>query len=352
MKNMRVRVEVEPLSDARVAKVRQQVFARIEAESRARPTLLLERGRRGPSAVALLSFAAAAVVAALVTRAWIGRAMPDNLRLATTESASQFTIGESALDVAPRSALLVRGDDPHGIDVVLDRGAVTCEVAPRRGRPPFVVDAGEVRVRVVGTRFTVVREGDGAKVSVDHGVVEVTSRGATVVLHDGERWPREVESAGAAPSAASVSAVPSVPPTPVVSAPAVLGGHAPHSHGWRHAPPSARDPKPAPEAVDPSPSPPSAVVVAPPPPAAPAPRDVFESAARLEATNPDRAAELYRQLAGGGSSWAPNALYAVARLDADRGNRAEAKVLLRDYLARYPRGQNAQDARDLLGRMP
>jgi hypothetical protein len=85
--------------------------------------------------------------------------------------------------------------------------------------------------------------------------------------------------------------------------------------------------------------------------AAPSPRDQFEAAARLEASQPARAIELYRQVAASGSAWAPNALYALARLDADRGDAAEARRLLQEYLLRYPRGANAQDARELLDRL-
>ncbi|HEY2516678.1 MAG TPA: FecR domain-containing protein, partial [Polyangiaceae bacterium] len=188
----RLPVEVEPLAEARVAKLRQQVLATIEAESRRQTTWVGDagagRGRRG-YVVALVAAAMVAAVAAFFGRAWLERPQSAEARLVTTESASQFTIGESSLDVAPRSTVLVHGDDAHGIDVVLDRGAVTCEVAPRRGRPAFVVDAGEVRVRVVGTRFTVERDGGGALVRVDHGVVEVSSRGAVTTLHDGDRWP-------------------------------------------------------------------------------------------------------------------------------------------------------------------
>jgi hypothetical protein len=45
-----------------------------------------------------------------------------------------------------------------------------------------------------------------------------------------------------------------------------------------------------------------------------------------------------------------NALFAQARLELERGNRAEGQRLLADYLARYPHGPNARDARRLLSR--
>jgi hypothetical protein len=84
---------------------------------------------------------------------------------------------------------------------------------------------------------------------------------------------------------------------------------------------------------------------------APSPQELFESAARIERTRPDEAAALYRQLVAGGSGWAGSALFALGRLEADRGHRAEAAPLLEEYLTRYPRGINVDDARVLLNEM-
>ena len=43
--------------------------------------------------------------------------------------------------------------------------------------------------------------------------------------------------------------------------------------------------------------------------------------------------------------------FALGRLEADRGRQGEATRWLEQYLARYPRGINADDARALLRRM-
>jgi hypothetical protein len=85
--------------------------------------------------------------------------------------------------------------------------------------------------------------------------------------------------------------------------------------------------------------------------AAPSASDLFDTAARIERAQPDQAAAIYRRLASGDTPWAPNALFALARLEADRGHRADAVRLLQAYLARYPRGMNTEDARDLLRRL-
>jgi hypothetical protein len=106
-------------------------------------------------------------------------------------------------------------------------------------------------------------------------------------------------------------------------------------------------------AVASNPPAPSAAVTTSTPPivAGPSPQKAFESASRIERARPDEAAAAYRQLAAGGTEWAPNALFALARLEAEHGRKAEAVRLLNEYLTRYPRGVNAEDARSLLLRM-
>ena len=64
-----------------------------------------------------------------------------------------------------------------------------------------------------------------------------------------------------------------------------------------------------------------------------------------------RASELYGTLESGAGSWAQNAIYARGRLEASRGNRAEARLLLEQYLERFPNGTNAEDARAVLRRL-
>ena len=78
---------------------------------------------------------------------------------------------------------------------------------------------------------------------------------------------------------------------------------------------------------------------------------MFEQAAALERRDPARAAKLYAELESSGDSWAQNALYARGRLEASRGNLAEARRLLERYLERFPRGNNADDSRAVLKRL-
>jgi hypothetical protein len=366
MSDLRLPVEVDPWSDGRWSRVERELFDKIEGSDA--EAAALERPRAVRRRVALAgAFAAVAVAAAVVLLlppAGILRSS-ERMRVVTTDSASEVTVGESSLFVAPRSLVMVSGDDEHGVDVVLDRGSVTCEVAPRRGRPAFVVDAGDVRVRVVGTRFTVAREGADASVVVDHGVVEVSASGKVIVMHDGERWRQP-----SGPGGPESGIVPVSPPAAAASASAVpLQREVPQG--------ASQAPGPPPRASLATPSRArAAALVAPPaasteetsrdrhPPAdetfsaSEAPtvpptsaQAAYEAAARIEKMRPDDAASLYRQVIVGDTAWTPSAMFALGRLEAERGQRQEATGLLREYLARYPHGINADDARALLQRM-
>src|SRR5581483_4214061 len=77
----------------------------------------------------------------------------------------------------------------------------------------------------------------------------------------------------------------------------------------------------------------------------------YGEAQRLEATRPDDALVIYRELAGGTGPWAMNALFAAGRLEAERGHRESARRLLREYEARFPTGPNIDDAQRLIVEM-
>jgi transmembrane sensor len=198
----------------------------------------------------------------------------------------------------------VTGSDAVGWLVRLDRGEVAFEVAPRRGRPAFVVQAGETQVTVVGTRFTVVRDGSAARVSVLEGHVQVDSTGSHVMLAPGDSWP----------PATTLDELPELDDTP--SEPPVK------RHGTKRRAPARS-----------------------------AAGERFEKAARLEATDPEAALGIYRKLVRGRGRWAANALYAEARLELERGRRERSRELLQRYLVRYPAGANGSDVRTLLERL-
>jgi hypothetical protein len=219
---------------------------------------------------------------------------PEDQPVITTGSeSSTFALGSSELIVAPRSRVQYRGSDADGWVVVVETGRVACEVAPRRGRPDFVVHAGTVEVRVVGTRFDVAYHEGQASVSVDEGKVLVFDSGQQTVLLSGQTWPtRDSSDASSDEQSNDVAR--------------------------RRASSTAA-------------------------------REDYELAARLESSEPARALSIYRTLSNSRGPWAANALYAQARLLKEGGRDGEAKKLLSRYLKLYPRGANAADARRLLG---
>jgi TolA-binding protein len=212
--------------------------------------------------------------------------------------------------------------------VILERGAARFSVPPRETRPAFVVQAGDVRVEVVGTRFLVERVGGSARVQGYEGKVRVIARGQNTLVQRGESWPPSAAitlptaAPGSPASAASQGAplAPSEATQPAAAEPAAsarTSGHHRKSRGRSAAADLG---------------------------------ERFERAALLEASAPDEALRVYRSLAAQGGRWGANALYAMARLETERGRRASAERLSRAYLTRYPNGPNASDARALIER--
>jgi hypothetical protein len=420
-------LEVEPLSDVAWQRVERRLFAggAIPADAETpRPAPARPGHRRLAVGLAAVGLAAAALALLLWPRA------PDRVapsRIVTADSPSSVSVGDVALEVAARSALLV--DDRDGaVLVVLERGELTCRVAPRAGRGPVVVQVGDARIEVVGTAFAAARVGDSARVVVHEGVVEVVQAGRRVRVAAGQTWsgageagqprthepkpeprpdasgaglsaPRApgsgqpgqadepVRAADPEPAAAAESAQPGPEldpdgdrdraPTRQKSRrgdrrrgdqPALPRPAPSRSAPSRPAPSRSAPSRPAPSRSAPSrpapPRPESSRPAAPPPSSAPsaspsspsASRGAsdqarYESAARLEASDPRAALAIYDSLARGGGPWAANALFAQARLELELGHRDRARRLLRSYLSRHPRGANAEDARQLLDQL-
>jgi hypothetical protein len=245
-------------------------------------------------------------------------------RIVTTDAPTETTLGEAVITLAAHSDVNVAGSDAEGWLVRLDAGQVDCKVAPRNGRPPFVVQGGDTRVTVVGTRFRVARRGDESRVGVTEGHVQVDSGATHVLLGPGENWPSGDPSDDRAGEPSDRATEPGLAPAlePTLPEPKEK------ATGRRAQPRSSRST--------------SAYVVA------TRAQQRFERAARLEAKDPAAALALYQQLARGKGPWAANALYAQARLELERDRPQLAKPLLSRYLERYPQGLNAADVRKLL----
>lgn len=74
----------------------------------------------------------------------------------------------ATINTASRIAVAMQSEQRH---VALEDGEAWFQVA-HDARRPFVVDAGDVRVRAIGTAFSVRRHADGVDVLVTEGVVE------------------------------------------------------------------------------------------------------------------------------------------------------------------------------------
>jgi transmembrane sensor len=318
-----MRPDAPPLSDLSRQRIRQAVFERLDREAvRLAPAPPVRRNRRVVALVAVSAAVAALIAVAAVNglggeRREVAAPQPSPSRLETGATPSEVTVGDARITAGPHAALTVNEAGSGGVQIFIERGSIEFAVAPRGERPPFVVFAADVRVEVVGTLFTVARDGDDVSVTVAKGVVRVTRAGEPVAhVAAGQSWP---PSAGEPPASEPEL---TFEPEPATAARAKRKKEAP-----------------------------------PPPPdeqrnTAPTPRERYEAAAAAESSRPEAALAGYRALAADGGAWADNALFAQASLELKLGRTAAARRSLTAYLARYPRGANAALARTLLDGLP
>ena len=340
-------LSIEPLTDVRRQRIKRAVFDQLEAVQTHPPRAVTFRpdGRTGHRRRVWLAGAlgAAALILALLllrrdddaatTRPRAAALLPgslDSSRIVTGEDDSTLDIGTAVLTAHAHSALVVSGDESQGLLVVLERGGVTCRVTPRPQGAPFRIRAGEVQVSVTGTEFTVERRGEGARVAVAQGSVEIRAGGQIRRISAGDEWTSVTPEPYSEPSAPPPLA--ELDPTP-----AQASAHPPRKRHTRKPSERASQP-PAAAAPGVSDAPPSA-------------KERFNEAAQMERTAPARSAALYRELVRDGGSWAKPALFALGRLQYERGAHDEARKLLNRYVQRYPSDANAQMARTLLDRL-
>lgn len=299
---------IEPLSDTSWKRIERGLFADLDRA----PAPETERRWRWRPWFGVAAAAVAVAALALIVLQSSDESTPRQIhpRVATGDAPSQLTVGRATLEVAPHSALWVNAGQE--VTVMLEKGEVECTVPPRPNDQPFVVQAGDVRVEVVGTRFSVGYEEGSVSVEVSEGVVQVFHDGEQARVEAGERWPREQEE-----SAEALEDVVSEDPKTVEADDA---GSEPVKTKRRRG---------------------SKLSL----------KDRYNTAASLEASDPEAAIAIYRELARKRGPWAANALYARARLEVERGNVKVARKLLRRYLERYRRGANAADAKALLDQL-
>lgn len=117
-----------------------------------------------------------------------------------TDELAVTLIDGSRVELAAESAVRVGGDQTSAVSLQLSRGQLTCDVVHREGRR-FAVVAGDVEVRVVGTKFSVKTSSGPSprvEVAVVRGVVEIESRrrpGIVARVAAGQSWIQELEGA-------------------------------------------------------------------------------------------------------------------------------------------------------------
>ncbi|MEZ4361445.1 MAG: FecR family protein [Kofleriaceae bacterium] len=368
MKSELQRPEVEELSDLQWARLERALWTRLDAEAAEAPVAVgagLARRRRGIAIAGSLALVAAVLLAVFVSRrpqeARVIAQTP--ARVVTGESATAISFADAAIEVEGQSALSLSGSAEAGATVVLERGGAGFRVAPRA--TAFVVVAGDAIVRVVGTRFTVARDGAEVEVAVREGQVDVSYHGRLHRVVAGSRWESRqaaqteilFEDAGASASSELELELEGDAPTTTVedAGPAAVSSRSRDERRRRAKRVSERTPDES-TAVAEEPE----VIEAPEAPAvsseaaedsARAARE-FSAAARLESAQPQEALHRYLVLAQRGDRWGANALFAAARLAFDLGERERGASLANAYLRRFPRGLNAVDARALLSRGP
>jgi hypothetical protein len=328
-----VRPPVDPMNDVSWARVERGLWARLDGTNTTQ--VAAPRSKRWLW-IALPSVAVAGAIAA--TFAFVVDTpapeapiavtpVPDEspTRVVSGSAPSTVTLGEAHITLEAESAVVVSPRDTT-TTAVLERGTAKFAIAPRAGKQ-FVVVAGDTVVRVVGTVFTVARSEEHAVVEVERGLVDVTFQGTTMKVGAGQTWSSDhPATVGSAKTAADESkTIEAESKTIEVATKHDKAKHVTRTHADGKAPP------PAVALADDD-------------------RSKYERYVALETKDPKTALAGYLEISRGTGAWAPVALYAAGRLAADRGD-ARAKTLLDIYLRRFPRGANADDARQLLDRL-
>jgi hypothetical protein len=323
---MRIRVE-PPTPEMRRERVEKKLFAQlaaVEMAERVDAVLPPPRKNRMPYVMGIAALAAAVLALVMFLRRddSPAREVATPSRVVTPVGGeSRFIVGDAVIDAKSDTSVEVQHGADGAITLVLARGAVDCDVEPRHGRPPFRVIAGDLKVEVVGTRFTVTRT-PALRVDVARGKVKVTTSAGTTLVEAGESWP-------------VVTAEVPHADEPVVDEPA----EAPAVEEAPVAPAPVAAPKPAPVKQK---------------PAAPAPsgeelgQASYKVAQKYETSDPAKAAQLYRAIATDkktNPTLAATALLSLAQVQLDGlKDPAAALATVDEHIKRFPSATNAEEA--------
>ncbi len=175
------------VSEARITRLWGHISLRLE-HKRPRRLVWLGRGAFGLTATAALWFA---FDAARLPAATSVALEPTSFETRTDASNVALSDG-SAIELAPETRLdLVEGKQ-DSVKLLLKHGRVTCDVSKNAERA-FSVVAGDVVVKVIGTKFSVSRNEGLVEVGVQRGVVEVKTptRSEPLRLSAGQSYREE-----------------------------------------------------------------------------------------------------------------------------------------------------------------
>lgn len=358
--SIKEKLPIDPLSSATRLQLRDRVLAQLEVQQRVGMVAPVRPMRSTRVAIGLVLVGAAA---ALVLTVVLGRSSTSpplltassESRFVSGEAPSTIDLGSASVHLAKHSIASVEGNDRTGISVRLERGRVDCKVAPRAGRPPFRVIAAGVRVEVVGTQFAVEESRGAVSVAVSEGIVRVAHQGRELELRAGERWSSHAAAPEASPATTAEETEQATENIEMAELEFARNSH-PRGGGSAKKVPEKTG-HPIDEAGPRDLRTPGADLQPPTDKAVPdevtadrkqGDRELFARATALEASAPQEAMGLYRQVEGRGGAWAPNALFARARLELAHGDKDQGRRLLRQYVERYPNAPNAAMARRLL----
>lgn len=191
--NLKGRIPVEPLDDERLTRIERRIVAGAADAASVAPPLRAPRWGVALAATAMVVAIGAGFAGwqlrggAPSTPTTIVTAEP--VRVDTTGERALLDIGDARIESDPHTAFTVTRPD-GGVLVTMTRGKVELSVDKRTGRAPLVVAAGDTRVIVVGTRFSV-DYGDGTngvEVRVTEGVVRVERHQHEVRVAAGQAW--------------------------------------------------------------------------------------------------------------------------------------------------------------------
>ncbi len=130
---------------------------------------------------------------------------PDNTVEAPVDAHKVAFIENDTLGLSASAKVKVLRASDNKTRLRLEKGTVSCKVAKRQDGGEFVVEAGALTVRVVGTKFSVARDASGdTRVTVEEGRVAVTdASGKTAMLGPGQGLAADANGRASAPIAAS-----------------------------------------------------------------------------------------------------------------------------------------------------